>query len=124
MIETKTLRTAVLGAAGQLGREVVAALVRRSYAVRAIVRRAPVPEFEDSVDVRVADARETGLLREVLSGCDAVVNAIGAGTLRRNNIESSATGIAIPVAEQIGARRYIAISAGMVALDWDLRHIW
>lgn len=35
------MRIAVLGAAGQLGREIVTALAARKHAVRAVVRRLP-----------------------------------------------------------------------------------
>ena len=49
-----------------------------------------------------------------------MVNAIGAGTLRRNDVESSTTVIALAVAREVGGQRYIAMSAGMVALDFPL----
>ena len=112
------MRLAVFGAAGQLGREVVTALAARKHAVRAVVRRPPVPALDSSVDIQIADAREMAAIRRALAGCDAVVNAIGAGTLRRNNVESTTTAIAVDAAEELGIQRYIAMSAGMVALDW------
>ena len=112
------MRIVVLGAAGQLGREVVGAFAARKYAVRAVVRRPPIPAFDGSVDVQIADAGKKVELRQALSGCDAVVNAIGAGTLRRNNVESTTTAIALAAAEELGIQRYVALSAGMVALDW------
>ena len=46
------MRVVVLGAAGQLGREVVRILSTRGNYVRAAVRRSPVPDFGDSVEVR------------------------------------------------------------------------
>ena len=114
------MRIVVLGAAGQLGREVVGALAARKYAVRAVVRRAPIPALDSSIDVQIADARKKVELHQALSGGDAVVNAIGAGTLRRNDVESTTTAIAVATAEELGIERYIAMSAGMVALDWFL----
>jgi len=114
------MQIAVLGAGGQLGREVVNALAVRRHAVRAVVRRPPVPALNDPIEIQIADARNSLALRQALSGCDAVVNAIGAGTLRRNDVESTTTLSAVAAAEAVGIRRYIAISAGMVALDWFL----
>jgi putative NADH-flavin reductase len=70
------------------------------------------------VQVRLADARNKTETRVAISGSDAVVNAIGAGTLRRNDVESTTTDIAVTAAQEVGVERYIAISAGMVALDW------
>jgi uncharacterized protein YbjT (DUF2867 family) len=112
------MRVVVLGAAGQLGREVVRALVARRHAVCAAVRRPPVPALDSSVVVRLADARNKAEIRTAISGFDAVVNAIGAGTLRRNDVESTTTAIAVGAAQEVGVERYIAMSAGMVALDW------
>ena len=118
------LRVAVLGAAGQLGREAVRALVARGHAVRAVVRRPPVPAFDGSVEVRLADARNKTDVCAAIGGFDAVVNTIGAGTLRRNDVESTTTAIAIAAAQEVGVQRYIAMSAGMVALDWWIfKHI-
>ena len=112
------MRVVVVGAAGQLGREVVRALVARGHAVCAAVRRSPVPALGSSVQVCLADARNKTEIRAAISGFDAVVNAIGAGTLRRNDVESTTTAIAVGAAQEVGVERYIAMSAGMVALDW------
>jgi len=114
------MRIVVLGAAGQLGREVVGALAARQYAVRAVVRHPPILALGSSVEVQIVDARKKAEIRQALSGCDAVVNAIGAGTLLRNDLESTTTSVAVATAEEVGIRRYIAMSAGMVALDWFL----
>jgi uncharacterized protein YbjT (DUF2867 family) len=114
------MRVIVLGAAGQLGREVVCALVQRGHTVRAAVRRPPVPAFDSSVEARLADARDKPQILAAASGFDAAVNAIGAGTLRRNDVESATTAIAVAAAQEIGVKRYIAMSAGMVALEWPI----
>jgi len=114
------MRVVVLGAAGQLGREVVRALVARGHTVRAAVRRAPDPPLASSVEIRIADARNKSETRAAICGFDAVVNVIGGGTLRRNDVASSTSAVAVPAAQEAGAKRYIAMSAGMVALDWPL----
>src|SRR5215470_11275022 len=112
------MRIVVLGAAGQLGREVVRVLLARKQAVCAAVRRPADPSLPGSVEVRLADARNKSELCAAISGFDAVVNVIGGGTLRRNDVASTTTAAAIAAAQSAGVQRYIAISAGMVALDW------
>ena len=112
------MRIAVLGAAGQLGRQVVRALVARDHAVCAVVRRPPVPALGGSVQVRLADARNKTEIRAAINGFDVVVNVIGAGNLRRNDVESTTTAFAVGAAQEAGVERYIAMSAGMVALEW------
>lgn len=114
------MQVVVLGGAGQLGREVVRVLTAREHAVRAVVRRQPSPRLADGAEVTIADARHQAQVRAAIAGADAVVNAIGAGTLRRNDVESSTTAIAIAATRGAGVKRYIAMSAGMVALDWLL----
>ena len=114
------MRVVILGAAGQLGREVVRALVARRHTVCAAVRRPPAPPLDSTVDVWLADARNTDQLRAAITGGDAVVNVIGGGTLRRNAVASSTTAVAVPAAQEVGIKRYIAMSAGMVALDGPL----
>jgi len=114
------MRVVVLGATGQLGREVVHALVSRGHSVVATVRRPPNPAFLIPVQICQVDARNRADVRAALHAHDVVVNAIGAGSLRGNDIESSTTAVAVEAAQDVGVDRYIAMSAGMVALDWPL----
>jgi uncharacterized protein YbjT (DUF2867 family) len=114
------MRVVVLGAAGQLGRQVVNTLSGRGHSVCAAVRRLPIPVFQESVEVRLADARNKTDLRSAIRGFDAVVNVIGGGTLRKNDVASTTSTVAVAAAKEVGVDRYVAISAGMVALDWTL----
>src|SRR5215469_7444221 len=104
------MRVVVLGAAGQLGRETVRTLSARGHAVCAAVRRPLAPAFQASVEIRVADARNKADLRSAIRGCDAVVNVIGGGTLRKNDVESTTSTVAVAAAMEVGVDRYIAIS--------------
>lgn len=112
------MRIVVVGAAGPLGREVVRTLLVRGHSVRAAVRRPPDPAFDGAVEVKLADARNEEQIRSAIRGFDAAVSVIGGGTLRRNDVASSACAVVVPAAHEVGVRRYIAMSAGMVALDW------
>jgi uncharacterized protein YbjT (DUF2867 family) len=76
--------------------------------------------FQGSVEIRVADARNKADLCSAIKGCDAVVNVIGGGTLRKNDVESTTSAVAVAAANEVGVDRYVALSAGMVALDWPL----
>src|SRR5215831_11860171 len=112
------VRVVVLGAAGQLGREVVRALALHGHSVRAVVRRPPDAALESSIEVRIADARDKTQVCAAISGADVVVNTIGGGTLRKNDVESTTTAIAVAATQEVPVKRYIAMSAAMVALDW------
>lgn len=112
------MRVVILGAAGQLGREVVRALAPRGHVVCTAVRRTPIPSFDSSVEVRIANARNKKEICAAMTGVDAVINVIGGGTLRRNDVASTTTAVAVSAAQEIGVPRYIAMSAGMVAVEW------
>jgi uncharacterized protein YbjT (DUF2867 family) len=114
------MRVVILGAAGQLGREAVRILSERGHLVCAAVRRPPSPAFQRFVEVRLADARNRADLRSAIGGFEAVVNVIGGSTLRKNDVASTTSALAVAAAEEVGVDRYIAISAGVVALDWAL----
>jgi uncharacterized protein YbjT (DUF2867 family) len=114
------MRVVVLGAGGQLGREVIGALVAHGRPVVAVVRRPLVPPFPSAVHVHHANVRDKPAIGAVLRPEDVIVNVIGSGTLRPNDVESSTTAVAVTAAQDVGVHRYIAMSAGMVALDWPL----
>jgi putative NADH-flavin reductase len=80
----------------------------------------PAPALDSSAQMVIADARNKADVRQALAGCDVVVNAIGAGTLRRNEVESTTTAVAVAASQEARVERYFAMSAGMVALDWIL----
>lgn len=110
----------VLGANGQLGREVVRHMAARGHKVTAFVRRPANGLFDKTVGIWLGDARNREELIAALPGHDVIVNAIGSGTLRKNDVESNTTAVAVAAAQQVGIPRYIAMSAGMVELDWPV----
>src|SRR5262249_54444335 len=90
------------------------------HSVRAVVRRPPDSAFDSSIEIRIADARDKTQVCAAIAGADVVVNTIGGGTLRKNDVESNTTAIAVAAAQEVPVKRYIAMSAAMVALDWKL----
>src|SRR5262245_19200887 len=70
----------VLGGAGFIGRHVCAALAARGYRVRVPTRnreRAKHLTMLPTVEPIAADVHDPATLRDLLRGCDAVVNLIG-----------------------------------------------
>jgi putative NADH-flavin reductase len=108
------MRVLVLGAAGPLGTGVVSRLVARGDDVVAFVRRPGSPVTSRVVEV-VGDARDQRAVRAAIARTDAVVDVIGAGTLARSHVESVVIANVVAVMNQLGPRRLIAMSAGMVA---------
>jgi uncharacterized protein YbjT (DUF2867 family) len=105
----------VLGASGHLGQAVVARLVGDGHPVRAFMRRPPAASPAPGVDVYLGDALDSRAVAGAAVGQDAVVNAIGSGSLRANTLESDTTAAVVEVLQRTGPRRYVGMSAGMVA---------
>lgn len=114
------MRILVLGASGQLGRQVVRQASARGHDVTAFVRRPPSPDFGPSTKVHIGDAVRGDDICAALAGQQAVVNAISAGTLRRSQIVSRTTGVAVAAAQSMRVTRYIAMSSCLVTVGWPI----
>ncbi len=104
----------VFGAGGRLGSEIVAALLVEGFSVTACVRNPDRYVAPTTVRVIKGDAMDAASVKLALEGQCAVVNAIGAGTLRKNKVESQTTSILLRALCESRVRRYVGMSAGMV----------
>lgn len=109
------MKVLVLGANGQLGSTVVARLARDGHHIRAFMRRPDADVERPKVELFRGDATDEMSVVAAAMGQDAVVNAIGSGTIRRNTIESDTTRVVLRALACTPVQRYIAMSAGMVA---------
>src|SRR5215813_13825816 len=85
----------VLGANGQLGRAVFSRLAADGQRVRAFMRRPASVVAPPAIEVFQGDAMQEAAVREAAVGQEAVVDAIGSGTLRYNTIESDTTRVVL-----------------------------
>ncbi len=72
-------RVAVTGVTGFVGQHLVAALARRGWALRLLVRRwSPLPSLEGvGAEIVLGDLSDAAALRQLADGVDAVVHAAG-----------------------------------------------
>jgi len=92
------MRTAlVTGATGFIGRHVVAELLARGVAVKALVRSpAKAAQIDgDGVEVVAGSLAEIGSWRTALAGCDAVIHAAGLVAARRRAELTAVNGEAV-----------------------------
>jgi Putative NADH-flavin reductase len=72
------VRVAVFGASGRIGRLVVKHALEEGYAVNACVRDpAKLPIEDESLSVITGGLRDTAAIEQTISGCDAVICALG-----------------------------------------------
>ena len=106
------MNISVIGAAGGVGRRIVAQAVQAGHTVRALVR---TPEQEDMVSLHGAQPVKgdlTGEWQAVLEGADAVVWAAGAGA--SGNFQGIDGDALIRVADTLlshGPRRLVVVSS-------------
>lgn len=113
------MRVMVLGAGGQLGRALIAILLRRNVSVTAFVRQAAPGQVPQEATLFTGDARnENDVFRALTTtNPDAVVNVVSAGTLKENTVESDAAAATLKALRQTVVKRYIGMSTPMVATD-------
>ena len=79
MSKNETRTALVIGANGGIGSEVTAALLRRNWHVRTLVRTAPKPKAHlphDRIDWRTGDAMSSDDVLNAARGADAIVHAV------------------------------------------------
>jgi putative NADH-flavin reductase len=77
------MKIAVVGATGQTGRQITRIALDRGMTVIALVRDpAKISERDERLRVEVADISDPDAMTRAMSGCDAVVSALGATTPR------------------------------------------
>ena len=77
------MRIAVIGVTGRTGRRVAREALDRGHRVAGIARRLESVDLEHpDLNLVAADVRDADSLADALTGCDAVVSALGVGSSR------------------------------------------
>jgi putative NADH-flavin reductase len=118
-----TLRLAVLGSTGGVGRLVVRQAVERGHHVVAVLReRAAEPAEWAGADVRAvrADVLDPQALSAALKGTDAVLSAIGSrGGRAPTTVCADAAGALIPAMAAAGVARLVVVSTSGLPAPGD-----
>jgi putative NADH-flavin reductase len=114
------MRIAVFGATGRTGKRVVHAAIERGHTVVAVARSAAEHTWPDGVDVVPGSVLDAGIVRQALTGADAIVVAISmvrtsdfpwAKILTPKDLHIRAVQTLAAVAKDEGVSRYVCISA-------------
>ena len=115
------MRVAITGAAGFVGRNVIAVLLEDGPPedIRALVRDLPQPgraasELPGGLDVRMADVTRPDTLRGAFDGIDAVVHTVAIPTERHGSFErvnAEGTRAVVREAQRAGVRKLVHLSA-------------
>ncbi len=122
------MRIAVFGATGRTGKRVVHAAIERGHTVVAVARSAAKHTWPAGVDVMPGSVLDADLVRQALTGVDAIVVAISmvrtsdfpwAKILTPKDLHVGAVETVSAVAKDLGVSRYVCISAHGVGASKD-----
>jgi putative NADH-flavin reductase len=127
------MKIAILGASGRTGFLLTERCLAAGHTVRALVRYPDTYPFRSSVEVVTGDAKNLAAVRATISGTDAVLSALGARSLKREDVLEEAVPHIVTAMQAYGVRRIVALgSAGALdsALDkqpgyrrWIVQHL-
>jgi putative NADH-flavin reductase len=119
------MRIAIFGANGGTGRLLTERSLAAGYEVTALLRTPEGFPFRDKVLVVKGSAFDEESVRETLAGADAVFSALGAKSLKREDVLERAVPVIVRGMEEVGAKRLIALgSAGALPSSLDKQPAW
>jgi hypothetical protein len=121
MNKEESLKVALIGGSGRVGRFLIQRVSDAGYSMRVLVRN---PEKIKPIDGRMeivqGNARDIASIGSLLQGCDTVLNALGQRNAKGEApIFSTATGHVLAVMKELGIRRYILVRAFSIDAPWD-----
>jgi putative NADH-flavin reductase len=118
--ESKPMRIAIFGASGRTGNLLTKNALAAGYEVTALLRRPAEFPFRDQVRVVSGDAFDAVAIAETLSGADAVLSALGARSLGKEDVLERAVPLIVAAMERNGPRRIVTLgSAGALPTGLD-----
>ncbi len=118
---------ALLGATGMVGGFIIRESLARGYDVRALARTpAKLEEYGSRITIVKGDARDRMVIRELLSGSDVVISALGpvkADGDAAKFVSTAVTGNVLREMESQAISQYMLISGGGVVMPGDNRNL-
>lgn len=112
------MRILVLGASGRTGRHVVEQALGHGHEVVALVRDpAALPFAGPSLTVAVGDVTDPAAVQAALTGCDAVISALGSGGQRPVHVYSDGVANTIRAMTARGIRRLVVVSSSGIGVS-------
>lgn len=114
-----TLKIAVIGGRGKVGRFIADYALKRGYQVRMLVRSINLQTTSNEhIEVVEGDARDKDVIANLIQGCNVVINTLGQPA-KDSPIYSAVTSNILTAMNDLGIRRYIAVTGGSLNVDGD-----
>jgi putative NADH-flavin reductase len=119
------MNISIFGASGATGRLLTERCLAAGYEVAALVRRPAAFVYAGQVRVVEGSAFNAEAVRRTVEGADVVLSALGARSLRREEVLERAVPLIVDAMQQVGVRRIIALgSAGALSDSLKKQPAW
>src|ERR1700678_1420991 len=121
------MNVAIFGATGATGKLLTHRCLATDHKVTALVRTPAFFPVADSDRLRVIEgnAFDPAAVRQTVKGADVVLSALGARSLKKEDVLERAVPLIISAMQQTGVRRIIALgSAGALTTSLDKQPAW
>lgn len=109
------MRLAVFGGTGQVGRQVLGQALRAGHDVVALAREPGRLPRHDRLQPVQGDVRDAAAVKQAITGCGAVLSALGQRSLRKVTVCADGMRTILPAMSALGVRRLVAVSGYGVA---------
>ena len=119
------MKIAIFGASGATGQLLTQRCLTAGHSVTALLRRPESFALRDRVRVVRGSAFDAAIVRETVAGSDVVLSALGARSLRKEDVLEHAVPLIVAAMKQTGVKRIIALgSAGALADSLKKQPAW
>ena len=119
------MKIAIFGASGATGQLLMKRCLDAGYGVTALLRKPDSFPFRDQVRLVQGSAFDAAAVRETVDGADVVLSALGARSLKKEDVLEQAVPLIVAAMKQTGVRRIIALgSAGALPDSLKKQPAW
>jgi putative NADH-flavin reductase len=119
------MKIAIFGASGATGQLLTQRCLVAGHSVTALLRRPESFALRDRVRVVRGSAFDAAIVRETVAGSDVVLSALGARSLRKEDVLEHAVPLIVAAMKQTGVKRIIALgSAGALPDSLKKQPAW
>jgi putative NADH-flavin reductase len=119
------MKVAIFGASGGTGTLLTERCLAAGYEVTALVRMPGEFQFKDRVRVVEGSVFDAAAVRETIAGADLVLSALGARSLKKEDVLERGVPLIVAAMRDLDVRRIIALgSAGALPISLDKQPAW
>jgi putative NADH-flavin reductase len=123
--EEGRMKIAIFGASGATGTLLTERSLAAGYEVAALLRKPAEFVYAERVRVVEGNAFDAEAVRRTVEGADVVLSALGARSLRKEDVLERAVPLIVDAMRKAGVRRIIALgSAGALSDSMKKQPVW